>query len=223
MKKFLCLFLSVLLLTITACTTQKEENSEPENSTIDVSVIDVSSKTKTQKPLSETEVKEIFEPLLSEAISVQETILNDSGIFEYKILDPTPVTINGNQFYLIEHSKFKSVAEVWDYVYSAYTNEAGKRIFSEALDPTGVSPRFIEQDGKLYYNTAGHGYVVDYPIDTLKIIEQYDDTIIVSIDFCSYDYDPENSVYVMCKTEKGWRMANSENEAVYELPKQFIK
>lgn len=221
MKKWLCLFLSVLCLMFTACSCKTEKQTDYKNSVIDSDIIDTSSKIKPKNPLSKDEVKKIFEPLLSNAIKIQETILNDNS--EYTILDNTPVIINGNRYFLIEHSQFKSVEDVWEFAYTAYTKEAAKRIFYDRLDPKGMNPRFIEKDGKLYYDNGAHGYVVKYPIDTLEIIEQYEDTVIVSIDYCCYDYEPEKSVYIMCKTETGWKLCNSEDEALYKLPKQFLE
>lgn len=221
MKKWLCLFLSILCLLFTACSYKTEKQTDSENSAINSNIIDISSKAKPMNPLSKEEVKIIFEPLLSNAIEIQETILNDNS--EYTILDNTPVIINENRYYLIEHSQFKSVEDVWEFAYTAYTKEAAKRIFYNRLDPNGTNPRFIEKDGKLYYDNSAHGYVVKYPIDTLEIIKQYEDTVIVSIDYCCYDYEPEKSVYIMRNTETGWKMCNSEDEALNKLPKQFLE
>ena len=80
----------------------------------------------------------------------------------------------------------------------------------------------MEKDGNLYYKRAGRGHDVDFPIETMKIIKQYNEMIIVSIDYCCYNYEPEDSVFVMCKTEDGCRLANCEEEAVTVLPKQFL-
>lgn len=220
MKNFLCVFLSILFLLLVSCSNKTKGQNESENSTLNSYIIDTPSNTKAQKMLSKEEVKNIFQPLLSKAITVQETILNDSS--EYKILSQTPVVINGNKYYLIEHSQFKTVEDIWEFTYTAYTEETAKRIFHDRLDPNGALPRFIEKDGKLYYNNGAHGYSVKYPIDTLKIVQQYEDTVIVSIDYCCYDYEPEKCVYIMKNTEKGWRLCNSEDEALYELPKQYL-
>ena len=221
MKKFLCVFLSILFLLLVSCSYKTKQQNNSENSTLNSDIIDVPTNTKPHKALSREEVINIFEPLLSKAMIVEATILNDGS--EYKILSQTPVVINGENYYLIEHSQFKTVEDVWEFAYTAYTKEAAKRIFHDRLDPNGALPRFIEKDGKLYYNNGAHGYSVKYPIDTLKIVQQYEDTVIVSIDYCCYDYEPEKCVYIMKNTEKGWRLCNSENEALYELPKQYLK
>lgn len=231
MKKITALFL-LLVFMLCGCNQpnvdkvsspqkQQIQKNSSQNLTDSSNIIDISSKTKSTTPLSEEEVKDIFEPLLKKAIEVQETILNDGS--EYKILNQTPYVINEINYYLIEHSEFKSIDDVWNYAYTAYTKEAAKRIFSKGLDPNEVAPRFIEKNGYLYYQNSAHGRAVKYPIDSLSIIEQYEDTIIVSIDFCSYDYEPEKSVYVICYTESGWKICNSEDEALYILPKQFLK
>lgn len=227
MKKFLLVCLIFILMSFTACSKVADVDSPKHASTSSDNVSKAffstytSSLKKSDKPLTENEVKEIFEPLLSKAIIIQETILNDGS--EYTILNHTPIIINENNYYLIEHSEFKTIDDIWEFAYTAYTKETAKRIFYNSLNPNGDFPRFIEIEGELYYYNGAHGYCVEYPIDTLEIVEQYEDIIIVSIDYCCYDYEPEKSVYIMCRTETGWRLCNSEYEAVYELPKHFLK
>ena len=179
--------------------------------------IDTSSEIEAENPLTEKQVKEIFEPLLEKAIEVYQSIKNDGGEHDDKT-----VKINGKDYALVTDKNLKTIDDVWNYAYSVYTKEAARRLFATSLDQNYEYARYLEHNGKLYYYLGGHGRVVKYPIDTMKIVKQYRDMIIVSIDFCSYDYEPEDSVFVMCKTEDGWRMANSEDEAVYDLSKQFL-
>ncbi len=221
MKRLLVLLLSVSFLLATACNSKSNENPSEKASDSNSSVVDVSSESKPEKSLSKDEVKALFEPLLLKAIEVEQTILN-CGIDDSS-LDNTPIFVNGIDYYLIKSGEFKTIDDVWNFAYSAFTVDAAKRIFSENLNQDSEAPRFIEKDGALYYNTAAHGYVVEYPIDTLEIIEQTTNKIVVHIDYCCYDYEPEKSVYVMCKTDEGWRIDNSESEALGELKKQYLK
>ena len=140
-----------------------------------------------------------------------------------KILNETPIMINDIRYYHIRHELFETVSDVWYYVYSGYTKEAAERIFTDSLDPNGIVPRFVEKDGKLYYQCGAHGRNITYSIETLNILEQYEDTIVVSIDFTSFGDEIEKSVYVISNSEATWKMCNSENEAIYDLPKQFLK
>lgn len=230
MKKFLALLLVILVfLFVVGCSDNSSSGSsipDTTNPTVSESTvstqnqefnIDTSLQIETDNPLTENEVKEIFEPLLKKAIAVHETINNNCG--EYY---DDPVMINGKNYTLVSDQNLKTIEDVWEYAYSAYTKEAAQRLFALSLDRDFEYARYLEYDGKLYYYTAGHGYVAEFPIDTMKIIKQYRDMIIVSIDYCCYNYEPEDSVFVMCKTENGWRMANSENEATTYLSKQFI-
>lgn len=184
-------------------------------------LIDVTSQLEPVEPLTEEQVKQIFEPLLAKGITVYESIDNDLGAFEYQD-EISFKTNDGSSYALITDKNFKTVDDVWEFAYSAYTKDAAQRLFADNLDQSSTSPRFMEKDGKLYYRRTGRGHVVDFPIDTMKIIQQYKDMIVVKIDFCCYDYEPEDSVFVICKTENGWRLANSESEAVEVLPKQFL-
>ena len=236
MRKILAvlLILSVLLLVVGCSKTPSDNSSVPEviNSTASENdskteskapiqnqelTIDTSSQIEAKNPLTGKQVKEIFEPLLEKAITVYESIENDCG----KHSNET-VNINGNNYALVTDENLKTIDDVWNYAYSAYTKEAAQRLFTTSLDQNYKYARYLEHNGKLYYYLAGHGHVVKFPIDTMEIIKQYEDMIIVKIDFCCYDYEPEDSVFVMCKTDDGWRMANSENEAVNHLTKQFL-
>ncbi len=203
MKKFLILLLATLFLLTTACTSKINEKESAQT-------------------LSKDEVKELFEPLLSKAVEVEQTILN-SCLDEALLNKESYINTKDDCYYLVESDNLKNLDDVWELAYSAYTKEAAKRIFTNRLDPNGEIPRFIEEEGKLYYNVAGHGYVVTYPIDTLEIIEQTKDKIVVHIDYCNYDYEPEKSVYVMCKTDEGWRIDNSESESLGKLREQYLK
>lgn len=229
MKKFIIIFLTLTIcLCFVGCSKTEPGFSSTDNTNISINtsvegnkMVDITSQVEPTEALTEDQVKQIFEPLLAKGIMVYESIDNDLGKFEYQD-EIAFKTDDGASYSLITDENFKTIDDVWEYAYSAYTKDAAERLFSRRLDQSNTSPRFMEKDGNLYYLRAGRGHVVDFPIETMKIIKQYKDMIIVSIDYCCYDYEPEDSVFVMCKTKDGWRLANSESEAVEVLPKQFL-
>lgn len=182
-------------------------------------IIDTSGLTPAKNPLSLKEVKSIFEPLLNLSIEVYETIGNAPNF-----PTGTPALYYHNYHYFeVPEDSFKTLNDVWEYAYSAFTKQAAERLFSYELNPDSDIPRYIEKDGKLYFTDPAHGRSVRYDMDTVTIIQQYNDMIIVSVDvYILSDVSPEKAVYAMCKTEDGWRMANSESEAINILPDQFL-
>ena len=197
-------------------------NDKPTVSIPETLVFDFSAKAKAQNPLTKQEVRVIFEPLIKEAVEIQETIINDCGDFEL-LKDPV-IVVNNEPYYPVKDDQLKTLNDVWDYVYTSYTKEAAERIFTDRLDPNGTVPRFLEKDGILYYKPGGHGHYMEYYFDTLEIIEQYEDTVVISVDYITFgDEEPQKSVFVISNSEATWKMCNSENEAIHDLPKQFLK
>ncbi|MBQ6884426.1 MAG: hypothetical protein IJN56_01665 [Clostridia bacterium] len=173
--------------------------------------------------LSLDEVKEVFEPLIQKGESVHESINNDLADIEMK--DKIAFTLeNGGYEYnyqLITDENFKTLDDVWQFAYSAYTHEAAYRLFTDHLEQSG-SPRFLERDGKLYYYKGGHGYSTDFDFDSLQIVTQFDNTVILSIDnYFGFGFEeadpPEKSIFIMQNTENGWRLANSVEESVSKI------
>ena len=173
--------------------------------------------------LSLDEVKEVFEPLIQKGESVHESINNDLADVEME--DKIAFTLeNGGYEYnyqLITDENFKTLDDVWQFAYSAYTHEAAYRLFTDRLEQSG-SPRFLERDGKLYYYKDGHGYSTDFDFDSLQIITQFGNTVILSIDnYFGFGFEegdpPEKSIFIMQNTENGWRLANSVEESVSKI------
>lgn len=167
-----------------------------------------------QNPLTLGEVKAIFEPLLKKAVSVEQTIMNDTGSLKYE--KEFAFTQNQSNYSLITDESFQTLGDVWNYTYTTFTIEASQRTFRIRLDQNSESPRFLEKDGKLYYNRNGHGYKSDFDIDSLKIINQFEDAVIVSIDKYGFGTDensPDKCIFIMQNTTNGWRLANTETES----------
>lgn len=168
----------------------------------------------TQNPLTLGEVKAVFEPLLEKAVSVEQTIMNDAGTFEYE--KDVAFTQNDCDYHLITDKDFQSVYDVWNYAYTAFTIEAAERTFSDRLDQNSDCPRFLEKGGKLYYNTNAHGYNSRFDMDSLKIINQFENAVIISINkyLPGDDETPsEKLIFIMVNTQNGWRFANTETES----------
>jgi len=173
--------------------------------------------------LSLDEVKKVFEPLIQKGESVHESINNDLADVEME--DKIAFTLeNGSYEYnyqLITDENFKTLDDVWQFAYSAYTHEAAYRLFTDHLEQSG-NPRFLERDGKLYYYKGGHGYSTDFDFDSLQIVTQFDNTVILSIDnYFGFGFEeadpPEKSIFIMQNTENGWRLANSVEESVSKI------
>lgn len=176
--------------------------------------------------LSLDEVKKVFEPLIQKGESVHESINNDLADIEMK--DKIAFTLeNGGYEYnyqLITDENFKTLDDVWQFAYSAYTHEAAYRLFTDRLEQSG-SPRFLERDGKLYYYKGGHGYSTDFDFDSLQIVTQFDNTVIISIDDYGFGTDensPDNCIFILQYTQNGWRLANSVVESYNIDIKDYI-
>lgn len=231
MKKIAVILSVALIISLFAgCEKSTQKNNSSLSSSFDESqvttsitenssIIDTSGLTPAKNPLSLKEVKSIFEPLLNLSIEVYEKIGNDPSF-----PTGTPALYYHNYHYFeVPEDSFKTLNDVWEYAYSAFTKQAAERLFSYELNPDSDIPRYIEKDGKLYFTDPAHGRSVRYDMDTVTIIQQYNDMIIVSVDlYILHDNPPEKGVYAMCKTEDGWRMANSESEAINILPDQFL-
>ena len=166
--------------------------------------------TPSDNPLSIEKVKKIFEPLLAKAVEVEQTIINDSATFKYE-KEIAFKTDDGSSYSLITDNNFQKLDDVWNYTYTAFTMDAAHRAFSIRLDQQTPSPRFLEKDGKLYYNRNGHGYNSDFDIQSLKIVNQFKNTIIVSI--TDQELPDETSIFILQNTESGWRFANTQEES----------
>ncbi len=170
--------------------------------------------TPTSSPLSLNEVKNIFEPLLKKAIEVEQTIINDAGTFDYD--SEIAFRQNDGDYSLITDEDFQTIDDVWNYAYTAFTVEAAQRTFSDKLDQSSVVPRFLEKDGKLYYNRNAHGYNSRFDMDSLKIINQFENAVVISINnyLPGDDETPsEKLIFIMVNTQNGWRLANTETES----------
>lgn len=165
--------------------------------------------TSSDNPLSLEEVKKIFEPLLQKAVEVEQTIINDSATFQYE--KEIAFRHNQSDYSLITDTNFQRLDSVWNYTYTAFTMDAAHRAFGISLDQQTPSPRFLEKDGKLYYNRNGHGYNSDFDIQSLKIVNQFKNAIIVSI--TDQELPDETSIFILQNTESGWRFANTQVES----------
>ncbi len=169
--------------------------------------------TPSDNPLSLDEVKNIFEPLLKKAVEVEQTIINNSGTFQYE--EEIAFRYNQSDYSLITDPNFQRLDSVWNYTYTAFTMDAAHRAFSMRLDQETPSPRFLEKDGKLYYNRNGHGYNSTFDILSLKIVNQFKNTIIVSIN--DHEFLDESTsytcIFILQNTENGWRFANTQEES----------
>ncbi len=161
------------------------------------------------------EIKTIFEPLLSKAIEVEQTIINDAATFEYE--DKIAFRQNNSDYSLITDKDFQSLEAVWNYAYTAFTPEAAQRAFKHMLDQS-LAPRFLEKDGKLYYNRNAHSYKSEFDMESIEIVDQLEDSIIVGIKNYGYNKDnPDTCFFIMTNTQNGWRLATTETESYNDI------
>lgn len=171
-------------------------------------VTDYSSHSPAKDPMTIDEISTIFKPLAEKAFEINEGILNNGFSYDARTtLDTDP------SYCLLQDRRFGTVADVIKYVRTVYDENTINRIFSKELSIGNDNSRFIEKYGKLYYNTKGqeHCFIADF--DSVKIIEQYEDAVILSMNYKGFDGVYKPCVYIMIKTLNGWRIANSEAEA----------
>ncbi len=153
------------------------------------------------------EIKSIFKPLLERGITVHERIKNSPSWSITK----TEAFRNGNHsYYFADTPEITTLSDVWNMALSAYTESAAIRLFKSEIYPVYADdiPRYVDEDGKLYYHSAAHGRNIEYDFDTFEVVAQYKDVVMVSL----LTSDGEEAVFVMQNTDSGWRLENSENE-----------
>lgn len=183
---------------------------------------------KEKRPLSEQEAEDIFWPLLSKAICIDQEINNCgfSHVEEKISLIWNEESQNGPTGYsLVTDETMKNMDDVWKRIFTAYTKQTGVRNFMNRLDAASGIARFLEYNGKLYYNGYGKGYNTAYIQESFRIVEQYEDTLVIRVDM---RYGSSNTIdkaaFVLRRTPDGWRMDTGIGESdVKEYVAQFDK
>ncbi len=164
------------------------------------------------RPLSakytEDEVRRIFEPLLERGVTVYNKIRNTPV---WSKSEPA-FTEGYYDYYLLDSAELAGLEDIWQMVCGAYTKSAAKRLFENHIGSDDEDCRYIERDGRVYYHDSGHGRDIEYLYNTVKVIYQYEDVIVLTVSRLSFDEVEENAVFVLRNTSLGWRLENSENE-----------
>ncbi|MBR6632694.1 MAG: hypothetical protein IKL05_00140 [Clostridia bacterium] len=157
--------------------------------------------------VSESEAKEIFRSLLIRAEYVENILMH--GTFR----DSRESIIHNRTTYrLVDFPELKSLKDIWDNVLDVYTEESANRLYASKLDESSDCPKYIEKNGKLYIEEASRGNLVTYDYGSVKLIEQYENLLVLSIDQLYSDVFEKKQTFVIQQNEHGWRMSH----AIYE-------
>ncbi len=162
--------------------------------------------------LSMNDAKAIFIPLLERCVSTYECIHNGPSWSLGKI---TPdFLVNKTEYYFVEYPELETMNDVWDDAYGAYTEECAQRIFSSRLNPENESARYLETNGKLYFQPYSRGYATSYDLSSAVLVEQYKNVLVFNVDEYLFDEFKKTATFVLQKTSLGWRMANGFDETL---------
>ncbi len=166
--------------------------------------------------VSESEAKEIFKSLFERSEYV-ENILMHSTFRDSR----ERINYNGTSYCFVDFPELKSLADVWNNVLSAYTEDAANRLYAERLDKESDNPKFIEKNGKLYCEEAGRGNASSYDYESVKLVEQYENLLVMSIDQFYGSSFEKKQIFVLQQNEHGWRMVHSSLEEAITADFQY--
>lgn len=214
MKKFLCVFLSILFLLLTSCSYKTEKQNSSEKTTINSDNSEITSAPHSNisaEQLTNEQAREILEVLIPKQFEVFFLFQFDS-----QKIDETQI-MPGNAWYVLcTDERFSCVQDIKDYILQVYTGNQAKWYFDIYLDcePTTSDINFgcyyLDYDGRLYCNTVAGGKGLNYSkylMDTTRIIERTESTVAVEIDAEDIVGSPhEIYKFLLCKTQNGWRL-----------------
>lgn len=166
--------------------------------------------------VSESEAKEIFRSLLVRAEYVENILMHGS------FRDSRELIIhNGRTYRLVDFPELKSLKDIWDSILDVYTKESANRLYASKLDESPDYPKYIEKNGKLYFEDASRGNIVRYDYESVKLVEQYENLLVLSIDQLSGGVFEKKQTFVIQQNEHGWRMSHAIYEEVKSADFQY--
>lgn len=180
----------------------------------DVLVIDSFKTVDTADIISEEEAKKIFIPLFERSYNIYHNYVKNSPSFNMGLYSKPDFKIDKTEYYFVQFPELKTLNDVWNSVYGAYTKASAKRLFHYHLDESNSEARYVEREGKLYYQGSGHGNNVEYDMSSLKLAEFYEDTLVFTLDEYVMDDFETKRIFVLEKNALGWRMSNGFDENV---------
>lgn len=178
--------------------------------------------------ISEDEAKKIFIPLFERSYNVYHNYVKNAPQFNMGDYTSPDFKVGRSEYDFVEFPELKTLSDVWESIYGAYTKASAGRLFHYNLDGNNEEARYVERDGKLYYQNSGHGNSVEYDMSSLKLIEQCENTLVFTLDEYVMDDFETQRIFVLEKSALGWRMSNGFDENValtdsrYELQMQSI-
>jgi len=170
------------------------------------------------------EVKAIYGPLLEKANTVQATYMWPGTLMLVSLPKGTVVQYGDTTFslpydyYLADDPRFgldrcHSLADLRDLTEVAYTPECAERAYYNRY-LVGSDPKFIEYEGELYALDCEGTEYVEFELDTLRIREQKENTIVAEIICWEGDSEePSTGIVPIKMTANGWRL----DRAVFEV------
>lgn len=114
---------------------------------------------------------------------------------------------------LVSDERLPDMAALHAFTEESFTEACARRCFYAYLGEDVEYSAFLEIDGRLYALCAGKGWPYSYPADTLTILSQTTDTATVAVDRMFFEELEGQSIFVLKKTDAGWRLDNSFLEA----------
>lgn len=112
----------------------------------------------------------------------------------------------GNTNYcLVTDENYKSIADLKAATEKVYSKKiAEETLYMDQFD--GENARFKEADGKLYVNQdiGGKGISAEFDVDTLTIVSQTPDTMVVSMDYSRFDEAQGKAEITLVKENDNW-------------------
>ncbi len=166
--------------------------------------------------VSEDDAKEIFKSLLVRAEYVENILMH--GTFRDS---RESIMHNGTEYRLVDFPELKSLTDIWGNILGVYTKECAKRLYAPMLNEDAECPKYMEKNGKLYCEESARGNSMCYDYDSIKLVEQYENVLVLSIDQLYVDAFEKKQAFVLQKNESGWRVAHALHEEVKSADFQY--
>lgn len=164
-------------------------------------IVVMNNKSTTEQQNTSTLTVEEAKTIVSELITAGEKIERDiyaSGL-DYAVNDYIELGV-GVSYYAVTDSDYQSIADIKAATEAVYTKSFAETNFYDAFE--GVTPRYVEQNGKLYVLPGGIGSGSrDWKMDTLTIKVQSGNMVWIEMNL--EDYGSIVTKQILLKKENG--------------------
>ncbi len=164
-----------------------------------------------------------------QAVAITKDVLKRCDDILFVLHYPCLIQADENQtipddpdFWLITDSRFQTVADLEAYIETGYTSDYMEKNFYYYFHerPDGGDQNFKEYNNRLYASsiTGGIGNLLSYGIDTLRILSQSPDNLIIECDMyieeaAPYEFQGTRTIS-MKKVDGVWLMHDDQEEYV---------